>query len=193
MFEDTGAAVDPGIGMSVEPSKEISGKADAALSKSISPDAVAKESPVCCAENSPPKISLSRVRKSAMVGEDAEWRWLLLARIQQMGAPSLLQMSHQCYSCLGSRERMTSGVRRTLRAPLVLLVKDRSKRTTKKIRSSRPSLIILRCQSKLLIDRQYLTCSHFRRSGVDVLSHVCGYATTFVDTSRIQPSTILGA
>lgn len=63
--------------MSVEPSKEISGKADAALSKSMSPDAVAKDSPVGAAENSPPKMSFSRARKSAIVVWAMKWsvRW----------------------------------------------------------------------------------------------------------------------
>ena len=70
-LDTTGAAVVvTGIGMSVDPSREISGKADAARSKSMSsaPVAVAKEPPVSVGtENSSPSTSFSRARKSSMV------------------------------------------------------------------------------------------------------------------------------
>lgn len=64
------AAATAGMGMSSSPSSEMSGKADAARSKSISspPAAVAKEPPVSVGvENSSPRSSLSRERKSAIV------------------------------------------------------------------------------------------------------------------------------
>ena len=57
------------VGMSSVPSREMSGNAEAARSNMSSPPAVANESPVGFVEaNSEPRISLSRWRKSDMVG-----------------------------------------------------------------------------------------------------------------------------
>ena len=66
-----GAAPEGGTEMSPEPSSEISGKAEAARSKSMSPPAVANEPPVGV-PNSSPRMSLSRCRKSVIVGSVVE-------------------------------------------------------------------------------------------------------------------------